>query len=163
MCRRYAQDMPKICPRYAQDMPKIWPPVRRSWQNVFLTKRLSRSAWKKCRTNRSWQNVFLTKRLSWSWQNVFLTKRLRRSWQNVFLTKRLLTYRMTCFKTCCVFSYISFRGLYFSRILVSFVLLVICNFRGTVYPTYHLGCLQGRHRLTQSSKVLKQPHFVIRT
>ena len=72
-------------------MPKIWPPVRRSWQNVFLTKRLSRSAWKKCHTNRSWQNVFLTKRLSWSWQNVFLTKRLRRSWQNVFLTKRLLT------------------------------------------------------------------------
>ena len=89
--------MSKICPRYAQDMPKIWPPVRRSWQNVFLTKRLSRSAWKKCRKNRSWQNVFLTKRLSWSWQNVFLTKRLRRSWQNVFLTKRLLTYYCTVF------------------------------------------------------------------
>ena len=90
---RCARDMPKICQRYAQDMPKLWPPVRRSWQNVFLTKRLCQSAWKKCRTNRSWQNVFLTKRLSWSWQNVFLTKRLRRSWQNVFLTKRLLTFK----------------------------------------------------------------------
>ena len=94
ICLRYSQDMPKICPRYAQDMPKKWPPVRRSWQNVFLTKRLSRSAWKKCRTNRSWQNVFLTKRQRRSWQNVFLTKclpdKMSADQQELILTDFLL-------------------------------------------------------------------------
>ena len=72
------------CPRYM---------TTRSRQNVFLTKCLSRSAWKKCRTNQSWQNVFLTKRLSRSWQNVFLTKRLRQvrpdKTSKAVLTKRL--------------------------------------------------------------------------
>ena len=75
--------MPKICPRYAQDMPKIWLPVRRSWQNIFLTKRLS---W-------SWQNVFLTKRLRQvcpdKTSKAVLTKRLTD--QMSILTKRLLT------------------------------------------------------------------------
>ena len=81
--RRYSQDMPQICQRYAQDMPKIWPPVRRSWQNVFLTKRLS---W-------SWQNVFLTKRLRQvrpdKMSKAVLTKRLPDKTSKAVLTKRL--------------------------------------------------------------------------
>ena len=70
-------------------------------------------------------------------------------WTGFILTeRRIVCHAFKIIRTCCVLSHFSFRDLHFSRILVSFVLLVICNFRGTVNPTYHLGCLQGRHRLT---------------
>ena len=75
---------------YTHDMYVLNTSVRRFWQNVFLTKRLSQSTWKNVTQigpDKTSKPV-LTKCLRRSWQNVFLTKCLRRSWQNVFLAKR---------------------------------------------------------------------------